>query len=260
MLRCHPYERTAERKGYRNGSHTRRLDTCWGEIVVRRPKVRGASELFTTRVIECYQRRQRALEHGIRAAARQFQCSRNTVRKWLPRYQAEGIKGLRERSRAPGRRPHKTAAHLEAQVIPQRKRANPDVESFHNLVEVQFFDIENSRITSTSHAKTATRPGDLPGASCAAQRHEKTLAFSCFRRRSRYLNHRRALAAGTFDSSGMARGRLIAECLLNRIGCSLAVRHGLKGGQANSAAACSMRCVNSICCCVVGATCHEGRT
>jgi len=90
-----------------------------------------------------------AFEHGIRAAARQFQCSRNTVRKWLPRYQAEAIKGLRERSRAPGRRPHKTAAHLEAQLIAQRKRANPnanaDVESFHNLVEVQFFDIENFR-------------------------------------------------------------------------------------------------------------------
>ena len=63
-----------------------------------------------------------AYEHGIRAAARQFQCSRNTVRKWLRRYQTEGIKGLQERSRAPRSCPHKTTAHLEAHVIAQRKR------------------------------------------------------------------------------------------------------------------------------------------
>ena len=38
MLGCDPYERTASRKGYRNGFHRRRLDTCWGEPVVRSPK------------------------------------------------------------------------------------------------------------------------------------------------------------------------------------------------------------------------------
>ena len=47
---------------------------------------------------------------GIREAARAFRCSRNTVRVWLRRYGQEGARGLKERSRAPGRIPHKTSA------------------------------------------------------------------------------------------------------------------------------------------------------
>ena len=63
-----------------------------------------------------------ALEQGIRAAAREFRCSRNTVRKWLRRYQKEGPKGLEDRSRAPRRIPHKTPPAWEAEVLRQRKR------------------------------------------------------------------------------------------------------------------------------------------
>ena len=50
-----------------------------------------------------------ASDHGIKAASRTFDCSRNTVRKWLRRYGDEGKSGLLDRSRAPKRIPHKTS-------------------------------------------------------------------------------------------------------------------------------------------------------
>jgi transposase len=65
---------------------------------------------------------QHALQHGIRTAAAAFQTSRNTVRKWVRRYQTLGIAGLHEDSRAPHSCPHKTSARLEQQVLEQRAR------------------------------------------------------------------------------------------------------------------------------------------
>ena len=59
---------------------------------------------------------------GIRAAARLFGCSRNTVRKWLRRYREEGKAGLRDRSRAPKRIPHKTPPEVEQAVLAARDR------------------------------------------------------------------------------------------------------------------------------------------
>ena len=64
-----------------------------------------------------------AQEHGIRAAARVFRCERNTVKLWLGRYEAEGVKGLEERSRAPHRIPHKTTAEEEEEIVVARKAA-----------------------------------------------------------------------------------------------------------------------------------------
>ena len=68
------------------------------------------------RVVRC------ALEHGIREAARIEGCARNTVRKWLRRYHADGLGGLQETSRAPKRCPHKTPPQREAEVLAQRAR------------------------------------------------------------------------------------------------------------------------------------------
>ena len=65
---------------------------------------------------------QHALQHGIRPAAEAFRTSRNTVRKWLRRYQADGIAGLQEESRAPHSCPHKTPARWERAVLHQRAR------------------------------------------------------------------------------------------------------------------------------------------
>jgi Helix-turn-helix domain len=40
-------------------------------------------------------------QHGIKAAARHFQCGRNTVRKWVRRYRQDHLQGLLAHSRAP---------------------------------------------------------------------------------------------------------------------------------------------------------------
>ena len=63
-----------------------------------------------------------ALAQGVRAAARAFSTSRNTVRKWLRRFQQQGPAGLQERSRAPKSCPHKTRPDQEARVLKQRAR------------------------------------------------------------------------------------------------------------------------------------------
>jgi transposase len=60
-----------------------------------------------------------ARKEGIRAAARQYSCSRNTVRKWLRRSQDHSFEEL---SRVPRRSPAKTAADLEQAVVAARKQ------------------------------------------------------------------------------------------------------------------------------------------
>jgi transposase len=63
-----------------------------------------------------------AILKGIREATRRFRCSRKTVRKWLRRYQADGVSALSERSRAPKSCPHKTSPDQEREVLRQRAR------------------------------------------------------------------------------------------------------------------------------------------
>ena len=64
-----------------------------------------------------------ALEHGIREGRRVYGCSRNTVRLWVRRYQAEGAGGLQERSRAPKTIPHKTSQAEAKRIVAARKAA-----------------------------------------------------------------------------------------------------------------------------------------
>ena len=63
-----------------------------------------------------------ARRHGIKAAARTFQTTGRTVRKWLRRYEAGGLQGLKELSRAPHHCPHKIAGELERQVVALRRQ------------------------------------------------------------------------------------------------------------------------------------------
>jgi transposase len=63
-----------------------------------------------------------ARQNGLKAAARLFQTTRRTVRKWLRRYQAQGPSGLVERSRAPHRQPRQTPPALEQQVVALRRQ------------------------------------------------------------------------------------------------------------------------------------------
>ena len=64
-----------------------------------------------------------ALELGIKPTARLWGVSRNTVRKWLRRYQAGGLRGLAGRSRAPHRCPHKIAPQLEELIVRRREES-----------------------------------------------------------------------------------------------------------------------------------------
>ena len=61
-------------------------------------------------------------EHGIRATAKLFCCSRNTVRKWFRRFKSFGPKGLHNTSRRPNHIPHKTPLDEENKVVKQRNR------------------------------------------------------------------------------------------------------------------------------------------
>jgi transposase len=58
-----------------------------------------------------------ARRQGIKAAMREFQCSRATVRKWLRRVQPGKPSTLQELSRRPHGCPHQTPAALERKVI-----------------------------------------------------------------------------------------------------------------------------------------------
>ena len=63
-----------------------------------------------------------ARQHGLKAAARAFQTTVPTVRKWLRRRRAEGLPGLQDRSRAPHRCPHKIQGELERIVVALRQQ------------------------------------------------------------------------------------------------------------------------------------------
>ena len=54
---------------------------------------------------------------SLRETARRLSISRNTVRKWVRRYLAEGETGLKDRSRRPHRCPRKTPAEVEERVL-----------------------------------------------------------------------------------------------------------------------------------------------
>ncbi len=63
-----------------------------------------------------------ARQHGIKAAARAFRTTVPTVRKWLRRYEGQGLKGLQELSRAPHSCPHKITGELAQRVVELRRR------------------------------------------------------------------------------------------------------------------------------------------
>jgi len=60
--------------------------------------------------------------HDVSKAARAFDATRKTVRKWLGRYKQSGLDGLKDFSRAPKSIPHKMCNENEANVIDLRER------------------------------------------------------------------------------------------------------------------------------------------
>jgi transposase-like protein len=63
---------------------------------------------------------QTALERGTRVASRLSGCSRNTVCKWLRRYQQRGKARLKGRSHALSAVPHKTEPEVQRKVLEAR--------------------------------------------------------------------------------------------------------------------------------------------
>ena len=63
-----------------------------------------------------------AQRKGVSAAARRFGTTRNTVRKWRDRYEAQGMRGLADTSRAPKRIPHKTSERTARRLLALRDR------------------------------------------------------------------------------------------------------------------------------------------
>jgi len=60
LLMAEPYERTAARQGYRNGSRERSLQTRVGTLTLSVPRLRGGGGEFSTDLFERYQRSEQA--------------------------------------------------------------------------------------------------------------------------------------------------------------------------------------------------------
>jgi transposase len=65
-----------------------------------------------------------AQEFSISWAARECRVTRKTVRKWLIRYQENGVEGLNDLSRAPHHSPNKISSDLENWIV-QLKISHP---------------------------------------------------------------------------------------------------------------------------------------
>jgi len=66
LIGCGAYQRSTRRQGYRNGYEPRWLDTGFGRLALRRPRVRETDGPFRTVVMETYQRRSGEVDRSIR--------------------------------------------------------------------------------------------------------------------------------------------------------------------------------------------------
>ena len=64
-----------------------------------------------------YQMVQKAMEIGVKAAARMFHTSPHVVRKWLKRFKGEGYSALADRSHKPHFSPRETPSHIKKYII-----------------------------------------------------------------------------------------------------------------------------------------------
>ena len=61
-------------------------------------------------------------QHGVKAAAREFACARNTVREWVRRQVPSKPSALAEFSRRPKHCPQQTPSGLEGQIVKLRRQ------------------------------------------------------------------------------------------------------------------------------------------
>ncbi len=72
-----PYERSEERKGYRNGTRSRKLKTTEGELELKKPQIREFP--FETKVFERYSRVEKAPDSVILESYIQGVSTRNVM-------------------------------------------------------------------------------------------------------------------------------------------------------------------------------------
>jgi transposase len=64
-----------------------------------------------------------AQQHGNKPTARHYGCDVRTIREWKKRFKTQGTGGLKNKSRAPHRRPHKLSSEIEEQIVQKRRQA-----------------------------------------------------------------------------------------------------------------------------------------
>ena len=99
-----------------------------------------------------YQMAQRALDLGIKPAARAFNTSPNVVRKWLRRFKTEGYSALADRSHKPHLSPHQTPEHTKKYIINLRK-------TYKRLGAEQIRDLEDLAMSPKTMRKIWRQAG-----------------------------------------------------------------------------------------------------
>ena len=82
-----------------------------------------------------------ALNHGGKPAARNFNTTVKTVRKWVKRYLFQGEEGLKDRSRNPKRMPNKMKSKYEKMIIELYERKAKIGEKVNALKDTLIYPI-----------------------------------------------------------------------------------------------------------------------
>lgn len=103
-------------------------------------------------------------EHGIKPAARFYNCSKNVIKKWRKRYAAYGIKGLKDKSRKP---------HTSPNRIP-----NNEIIKIQECVEdakkkKKYITVNNVRRTTKISSRSDTTINRYINAFCNGKRNKK---------------------------------------------------------------------------------------
>ena len=134
-LGCRAYERSGERRGYRNGVETRRVTTAVGIREIRVPRARlrdeesGETKEFRSELLPRYQRRTREVDEAILATYLSGANSRRIRRALKPLLGDEHlsksavsrvVSRLKERFEEWQQHPHRLLRHVRQRHQPQR--------------------------------------------------------------------------------------------------------------------------------------------
>jgi transposase len=111
-----------------------------------------------------------AAKHGVKAAAREFACSRNTVRKWLRRHVPGKPSALTELSRRPKHCPHQTPSGLQGVIVKLRRQTAFGAERLKHEFQLP---VSHNAIARIIRQHGLTRPRKKKPATKKQLRHVK---------------------------------------------------------------------------------------